>query len=343
MVKNEIRKLCIAILILMFIFVGAASAHETDMVSGVDFGDFGRQAYQYLRFIDDKFPDRDCVTGRNFEQARQWIISELKACGYGDDQIRVQDFSFKPEGGKSHASQNIIATLPGLSPDQIIIGVHYDGTGAGDNGSGIALLMETAGRLIKREALPKTLVFIFFSAEEYNCDGSAAYAQAMTKSEIDRTEFMINLDSIIVGDYCYLYGGIADFDAETVKDTEALDKVYAISNRLGLQARLIPWTFDNPAPGFQTPDYPSPSTGYWSDHYNFALRGIQYVYFEASNWDIPGPEGGYDGDSETMAAGRIMHTDSDHLVAIESLFPGRAEYHLQLFSLLLHETLTAGE
>jgi hypothetical protein len=340
MKRSGICSICFAVFVLMFMLNGSAAAFGTEMVSGVDFGDFGRKAYEYLRYIDEKLPDRDCVEGRNFKEAQKWIVSELKVRGYSGDQIRMQDFSFRPDGGKSRTSQNIIATLPGLSPTQIIIGAHYDGTGAGDNGSGVALLMETAGRLAKGGLPPKTLVFIFFSGEEYDLFGSAAYAKAMTKDEIARTEFMINLDSVISGDYCYLYGGVPDFDAETVEDTEAFEKVYTISQRLGLQMRLIPWTFDNPAPGFDTPDYPSPSTGDWSDHNGFANRGIQYVYFEASNWDIPGPDDQYDGDSETKESGKIMHSDSDHLKIIESIFPGRALYHLQVFSLLLHEVLT---
>lgn len=64
------------------------------------------------------------------------------------------------------------------------------------------------------------------------------------------------------------------------------------------------------------------------------------MYFEASNWDIPGPDKQYDGDSETAEAGRIMHSDNDTLPRIEKLFPGRALYHLQVFGLLLNTVLT---
>ena len=338
MKRIRIGRLWLAIALILA-FCASAAAQGTWMVSDGGFGDFGLKAYEYLRTIDEKLPDRDSLSGRNTEEAREWIISELRACGFSEDQIRVQDFSFRAEGKKSRGARNIIATLPGLSRTQIIVGAHYDGTGAGDNGSGVALLMETAGRLAKGGRPPNTLVIIFFDAEEYDMQGSGAYAKAMTKQEIAQTAFMVNLDSLICGDYCYLYGGVPDFDAQTVNETEAFDQVYALSQRLGLEVRVIPWTFDKPAPGFDFPDYPSPSTGDWSDHDPFARRGIQYVYFEASNWDIPGPDDQYDGDSETEEYGRIMHTDSDHLDIIESIFPGRAQYHLQLFSLLLHETL----
>ncbi len=318
----------------------AASGFETERVSGVDFGEYGQQAYAYLQYIDEYLPDRDCVDGEHTEEALQWILSELEAAGYTEDQIAVEEFTFEDEEEDEYTAQNIVVTLAGQTDAQIIVGAHYDGTGAGDNGSGTALLLETACRLVQGSELPQTVVFIFFSAEENDTDGSAAYAEEMTDEEIDNTEFMINMDSIIAGDFCYLYGGVADFKNKRVEDLDAFHKVLAIGQRLGLGLHVHPWTFENPAPGFKVPDYPSPSVGDWSDHYAFAERGIPYVYFEASNWEIPGPDRQYDGDSETADAGRIMHTDNDTVARIEALFPGRILYHLQVFSLLLNTVLT---
>ena len=328
------------LVLVSLLWSGTAFAFDTEQVTGVDFGDYGRQAYAYLQTIDQNYPDRDCEEGRDTVAAREWIVSELKSAGYAEDQISLQDFTFENEDDEEYDAQNIIAILPGESSSQIIVGAHYDGAGAGDNGSGTVLLLETACNLIGHAPLSHTLVFIFFSAEENDTDGSAAYADSMTRREVADTEFMINLDSVICGDYCYLYGGVADFKRERVVDLEGFEKVYAVSQRLGLGLHLNPWTFEHPAPGFKVPDYPSPSVGDWSDHYAFSERGIPYVYLEASNWEIPGPDEQYDGDSETAEAGRIMHTDKDHLSSIEALFPGRALYHLQVFSLLLHTVLT---
>ncbi|MCE5344191.1 MAG: M28 family metallopeptidase [Eubacteriales bacterium] len=340
MIKIMRRRCFALILSLMLVLSSTAFAFETEMVSEVDFGEYGQQAYQYLQYIDKHLPDRDSDGGKNTLEAQQWIISELMRAGYTDDQIQLQDFTFENEDEDEITTQNIIVTLPGQSASQIIVGAHYDGTGTGDNGSGTALLLETACRLVKGDKLKETLAFAFFGAEENDTDGSAAYAAAMSDKEVANTAFMINMDSIICGDFCYLYGGVADFKKERVVDTDAFEKVYAISQRLGLGLHLIPWTFDDPAPGFDTPDYPSPSVGDWSDHISFAERGIQYVYIEASNWDIPGPDKQYDGDSETADVGRIMHTKNDTLSKIEKFFPGRALYHLQVFSLLINTVLT---
>ena len=340
MQRIPLRRVFTVAALLAFLWTGAACAYDTERVSGVDFATFGQQAYVYLQYIDKYLPDRGCADGENTAHAREWILSELEAAGYGSDQIDVQDFTFEDEEEDEYASQNIVATLPGLSDRQIIVGAHYDGTGAGDNGSGTALLLDTACRLAQEAELPRTVVFIFFGAEENDGDGSAAYADAMTRAEIAKTEFMINMDSIVAGDFCYLYGGVADFKHQTVGGLDAFNKVFAISERLGLGLHKSPWTFENPAPGFSSPDYPSPSVGDWSDHISFAERGIQYVYFEASNWEIPGPDKQYDGDSETADAGRIMHTKNDTVAKIEQLFPGRILYHLQVFSLLLNTVLT---
>ncbi len=344
---KPISRRILSLIVVLMVWVGTAYAFETERVAGVDFGEYGQQAYIYLQYIDKYLPDRDSAGGRDIVKAQEWIISELKKAGYPQEQIEVQDFSFWGEHSKKQTAQNIIATLPGQTEAQIIIGTHYDavddGNGAGDNGSGVALLLETACRLVREDTLYHTLVFVFFSAEEYDLDGSAAYADAMTDKEVANTEFMINIDSIICGDYCYLHGGAADFRKKQVNELDAFDKVYAIGWQLGLDLHVIPWTFENPAPGFREPDYPSPAVGDWSDHAAFMERGIQYVYFEASNWEIPGPDRQYDGDSETADAGRIMHSKNDTLSKIEELFPGRALYHLQVFSLLLNATLTADQ
>lgn len=244
MVKNGLRKAAALIVLLMLLatplWTGAALAFETERVTGVDFGPYGQQAYAYLQYIDSNFPDRYSDGGRDTQAAVDWIVEQLRAAGYGDGQIELQDFTFEGEDEDEYTGQNIVATLPGQSDTQIIVGAHYDGEGAGDNGSGTALLLEAACRLVGEAPPPQSIVFIFFGAEENDGDGSAAYADAMSGRNVARTAFMINMDSLICGDFCYLYGGVADFRHERVEQLDAFDKVYAISQQLGLNLRLIP-------------------------------------------------------------------------------------------------------
>lgn len=335
--------------------------------------DHVQQCYNKVKYIDENISDRDCVAGEQFLYAQDWIKSTLTDAGYSS--ISTQEVSFtrylslktldnavsdyttdgkyyKREGRNyvevekaeaTHAyatvtSDNIIVKKQGKSDKQIIVGAHYDGDGTGDNGSGISLALTMAEKFADIE-VPNTVVFVFFTAEEYGCFGSTAYANAMTDEEVANTLYMINMDSLICGDYCYLYGGVQDDENKTVTQTAAFDNAMAVAKSLGLEFKSNPWTYANPAPGYDTPDYASPSTGDWSDHVGFKNRGIMYVYFEATNWEIPGPYEEYDGYGETYLVGMLMNTENDYLEYIETYFPGRPQKHLYNFFTLLNALL----
>lgn len=234
---------------------------------------------------------------------------------------------------------NIVVTKKGNSDKTIIVGAHYDGTGSGDNGSSVALALTTAQHLHDIET-EYTIKFVFFTAEEYGLYGSKAYVAAMTEEEIANTLYMINMDSLVCGDYCYLYGGVQDDQNQTVTNTDAYDNAMNLAKTAGLKFKSNPWTWDNPAPGYDSPDYASPSTGDWSDHAPFKNAGINYLYFEATNWEIPGPYKEYDGYGETYLVGMLMNTPNDYVEYIETYFPGRPLAHLKQFSTLLNLLLT---
>jgi aminopeptidase YwaD len=86
-----------------------------------------------------------------------------------------------------NTSLNVIAELPGDSPETIVVSAHYDtvaGTpGAGDNASGVAgclaLVEHFAGRV-----LPKSLRFIAWGAHEFGLLGSQAYVQELAQRGI---------------------------------------------------------------------------------------------------------------------------------------------------------------
>ena len=337
-------------------------------------------SYDKIKYIDANLSDRDCYSGEQFKATQSWIKESALAAGYAESAVTTQDVTtsayvkddeletalsavksyttdgkhYSKSGRKyvedaegeyvkaSAVTENIIITKLGKSEKQIIVGAHYDGDGTGDNGSGIALALTTAEKFVSIET-PYTVVFVFFTAEEYGCYGSTAYANAMTDEEVANTLYMINMDSLVCGDYCYLYGGVANMEEKTVTQTKAYDNAMAIANSLGLNFRSNPWTWDNvePDPENDTgmPKYPSPSTGDWSDHKGFKNKGIMYVYFEATNWEIPGPFGEYDGYGETQLIGMLMNTKNDYLEYIEHYFPGRIQHHLSQFAPLLYALL----
>ncbi|MDE6441454.1 MAG: Zn-dependent exopeptidase M28, partial [Clostridia bacterium] len=334
--------------------------------------DYVQICYDKIKYMDKTVKDRDCIAGEQFTYAQKWITFTLMNAGYTVEtqpvsfQRRITidtldnavskcevDTYYKREGRNyveveskdeaTHAlttitSNNIIVKKQGKSDKQIIVGAHYDGDGTGDNGSGVSLALTMAEKLANVET-PNTIVFVFFTAEEYGCHGSTTYANAMTDEEVAKTLYMINMDSLICGDYTYLYGGVQDDETQTVSKTGAFDNAMAVAKELGLEFKKNPWTYAQPAPGYEAPDYASPSTGDWSDHVGFKERGIMYVYFEATNWEIPGPYEEYDGYGETYLVGMLMNTANDYLDYIEKYFPGRPVQHLQKFYTLLNALL----
>lgn len=87
--------------------------------------------------------------------------------------------------GPAGHTLNTFAELRGTErPDEaVILGAHLDswdlGTGATDNGAGVAAVMEAARLLVSQGAKPRrTVRFILFGGEEQGYLGSAAYAKA---------------------------------------------------------------------------------------------------------------------------------------------------------------------
>lgn len=336
----------------------------------------GANAYEKLQYIDKVLSDRDCFNGENFVLTQKWIHFTLTEAGYKNNDIAYQEVpitkyvktdvnlnekfsaakSFSDDGklyvkeGRNYVenesgtykkvtvvSENIILTKKGKTDKQIIVGMHYDGTGTGDNGSGIALGLTMAEKFSNIET-EYTLKFVFFTAEEYGLYGSYEYADNMSDEEKENTLYMINLDSLVCGDYTYLYGGVQDNENKTVVKTEAYDNAIKVAASLNLTFNSNPWTWGNLSPENYdkvNPDYASPSTGDWSDHAPFAETGITYLYMEATNWEIPD----YTGYGETYMVGMIMNTENDYLEYIEKYFPSRPLKHLTKFATLLNALL----
>lgn len=121
--------------------------------------------------------------------ARRWIFNEFVRVGNGRLTVEFQDFPVSYKGYTADQS-NIVATLPGKSnPDDVVVLMaHYDNrpvsdtdgvsraTGANDNGSGVALLLETA-RIMSSRDWNQTIVFLATSAEEQGSFGARFFAE----------------------------------------------------------------------------------------------------------------------------------------------------------------------
>lgn len=121
--------------------------------------------------------------------ARRWIFSEFERVGNGRLDVAFDDFDLSYNGSQAE-QRNVVATLPGKDPGNavVIIMAHYDNrpqgdtdgfsraSGANDNASGVALLLETARILSSRE-WNQTIKFVAMAAEEQGTYGSRHFAQ----------------------------------------------------------------------------------------------------------------------------------------------------------------------
>ena len=115
--------------------------------------------------------------------------------------------SITPDGERRQQT-NLVAVIQGTETDAgaILVGAHYDSVGAplddssayapgaNDNASGVAATLEMA-RIMSRARYKATVMFALFSAEEWNRQGSKAFAAWLRDDGADLIG-MVNLDTI---------------------------------------------------------------------------------------------------------------------------------------------------
>jgi hypothetical protein len=285
----------------------------------------GESAYAHVQALSEGIGPRVVGTAQEAEAAR-YILSEFERMGYAP---QLQPFQARIKLGRVD-SANVIAVKPGTSPLEIVVGAHYDsvgiGRGADDNAAGVAVVLEVAER-VRDQDTPYTVRFVLFGAEEVGMDGSAYYVDQMTGEQIANTVAMINLDSLTAGDFAYIYGD--EGEKGRIRDW-ALD--FAAAQGLAVQTQ----------PG-ENPKYPAGTTGEWSDFVPFHAVGIQYAYFEATNWTLDKKDGWIQVDPQYGRDGEIWHSEYDTLEYINATFPGRMQERLSLFVTVLEAILTQFE
>lgn len=128
-------------------------------------------------------------------RAREYLIDQLRLYGYT---VRVQEADARrPDRGVSGRVHNIIAFKAGTRPEAVGLVAHYDSRpqapGAGDDGIGVAVCMETARLLAARQRLWSVLILLT-DGEENGLLGAAA---AVEDAEVlDRLKAYVNVESI---------------------------------------------------------------------------------------------------------------------------------------------------
>lgn len=317
--------------------------------------DFSETAERYLGKIGYKYWDRE-YGKKHHDPCADWIVSELLYAGYQESDIIQDEFQVRTTTMKTKKGKNLIVKIKGADPTkQIIVGAHYDGYGATDNGSGVALLLATACGLVN-ETPDVNVVCVFFDQELPGMIGSGHYVSSMTDQEIKNTLFMINVDCIAAGDYCNVYGGVTK--GQTVERTEGYELAVGRAEQLGFNVYRTadlegyyqahgagpeieentlytnPWTVEYPNPD-QEVESISPTTIAWSDHAPF-MNLVPYICFQASNWYVGLYDGMYDtADTSLGLNGKMMGTGFDLWSTLEEKLPGRALSHLKIYSPLL--------
>lgn len=283
--------------------------------------DYGAIARQHVETLSEEIGPR--VAGTASEaRAADYIQETLEAIGY-----TVERQGFRFDYGES---ENVIAVKAGLSGEEIIVGAHYDsvdiGRGADDNASGVGVMLEAA-EWVWGVQTPYTIRFIAFGAEEENLDGSRHYVENMSRAEIRNTLAYINLDSVVAGDYTYLYG-----DAGPGSLYEWILEL-ALAEGIDLRGKQASDLDEEDGTPCDCADYAA-----------FQEVGIPFVYFEANNWEAGDKDGWTQVDPSKIPGGKpadgvIWHTKYDDVQKLEQMFPGRIDAHLKVFVTLLVKTL----
>jgi Zn-dependent M28 family amino/carboxypeptidase len=111
---------------------------------------------------------------------------------------------------------NVIAETPGGRSDRtVVVGAHldsvYEGPGVNDDGSGSALLLETAQAMAELPAPTNKVRFIWFSGEEQGLLGSEYYVSQLSKKELQDISVMLDYDMLASDNYArFIYDGNGD-------------------------------------------------------------------------------------------------------------------------------------
>ena len=150
------------------------------------------------------------VVGTDYATGRQ-LVDLAKA---GPVTLRVAVDGFINQGVKTN---NVIAETPGGRSDRtVVVGAHldsvYEGPGINDDGSGSALLLETAEQMAELKIKPTNKVrFMFFAGEEQGLLGSDYYVSQLSKKGISDISAMLDYDMLASPNYARLiYDGNGD-------------------------------------------------------------------------------------------------------------------------------------
>ena len=312
--------------------------------------DHGYRAVGYIEFMNDNLYARAAFTYRELEAA-EWIAGTLVAMGHNAENIELQSFNrydafdagwiwhrwdgpnrdmFWRSAEVRLYSQNVVLTMPGQSESKIIVGAHYDTLpypGASDNAGGVALLLESAHRMLGRDNY-HTIVYVFFGAEEIGLTGAHAFLDGLTQAQRDNIVLMVNADVLFEGEFFFYGAGYNRLGRPAQNDVSAFvsDIALQVLERHDIYIASMPGAI-----------YLA------SDQRVFLFAGHTVVLLAGAHLqpadEYRGAHWGYYG--EYVKTGRLLHSERDCFHYINRAWPGKIDRAMHTFSIFLEELLMA--
>ena len=230
------------------------------------------------------------------------------------------DFTYG-KAEKERTTHNIIAVLPGkdkhLKHEYIVVGSHYDHLGLGgqgsgsrrpdtlgvhpgadDNASGDAVVLELA-KYFKKARSPRSIIFMFFGAEEQGLVGSKQFLEWMKQDDDRRINLPADKNGIVAMVNLDMVGRMRD-NALSVSGTGTSSEFKAMAEQVAEQTNLnISCTPDGYGP---------------SDHASFVAVDIPVLFLTTGGHmeyhtpdDVPSTLN-YDGMQQTLAFSQELIT-----------------------------------
>ena len=282
-----------------------------------------RQAVEYLasQELGGRYPDTKGDT-----LASEFIVDKLRSLKFKPvvkgkkKKGFFHDFTYGKDE-KERTTHNIIAVLPGkdkhLKHEYIVVGSHYDHLGLGgqgsgsrrpdtlgvhpgadDNASGDAVVLELA-KHFKKARLPRSLIFMFFGAEEQGLVGSKQFLEWMKQDDDRRINLPADKKGIVAMVNLDMVGRMRD-NALSVSGTGTSSEFKAMAENAAEQTNLnISCTPDGYGP---------------SDHASFVAADIPVLFLTTGGHmeyhtpdDVPSTLN-YDGMQQTLAFSQELIT-----------------------------------
>ena len=159
--------------------------------------DANRALARLQRILGDERPHP--VDSAADDAVRQRLVAELREMGLQPQVHEAMDCStfLKYRYSSCSRVRNVVATIPGRVPaPHLLLDAHYDSTptgpGAGDDGFGVATLLEVAS-ILQASPPPRPVTLLFNEGEEFGLNGSSAFVRADPVAK--QVNSLINIDA----------------------------------------------------------------------------------------------------------------------------------------------------